>query len=383
MFSIFKKKEKPTEDKQPVQEVIKQLPIELTTNMIDDWNRSGKLAELVAAYLTPANVKWQGYIMEAIVNDCFRFPSKVAPGSPLHEHVEELALQALLSRRFLKDAIGILGYSKSEKATQPLLGLLKEPDEDIRKTVLRTLAELKGPGISEVLAEQMSDGNLEYRKEIIKTLSAIGDKRAVESLLVCSNDADNGIQCAAIEALGKLKVDAAYQQILTFVESGVPETLGSGITALGKYQKAEALPAILKYKDHENQYIRMAVYIALGDIGVTCSKGKDRQVVWDALQQGKKDPNGWAKSEADKSIRDLGWKLAFKDADPAKTCSICGKELNFERKVGGIMFGDQFGELLLRSAYKCRQCGTLICRECAEKSKCKKCGFNTFDVAIH
>ena len=29
---------------------------------------------------------------------------------------------------------------------------------------------------------------------------------------------ENGVQCAAIEALGKLKVEAAYQQILTIVE---------------------------------------------------------------------------------------------------------------------------------------------------------------------
>lgn len=383
MFSIFKKKEKPTEDKQPVQEVIKQLPIELTTNMIDDWNRSGKLAELVAAYLTPANVKWQGYIMEAIVNDCFRFPSKVAPGSPLHEHVEELALQALLSRRFLKDAIGILGYSKSEKATQPLLGLLKEPDEDIRKTVLRTLAELKGPGVSEVLAEQMADPDETHRKEIIQTLSGIGDKPAVTALLACLDADDGNVQGDAMQALGKLRAEAAFPRIQAAVEGGDISVLMDAIVALGRYQRPETLPLILKYPQHEDENIRMRVYIALGEIGIKCSKPKDRHAVWDALQEGRKDSNGWARGEAERAIRDLGWKLAVKDADPAMTCSICGKELNFERKVGGIMFGDQFGELLLRSAYKCRQCGTLICRECAEKSKCKKCGFNTFDVAIH
>ena len=127
--------------------------------------------------------------MEAIVNDSYRFPRKVEPGSPLHEPVEELALQALLNRRFVKDAMGILGYSKSEKAIQPLLGLLKESDGDIRKAVLRTLAELKAPGISEVLAEQLAEGNAEYRKEIIKTLSRSVTSRQLNALLACPNAA--------------------------------------------------------------------------------------------------------------------------------------------------------------------------------------------------
>jgi HEAT repeat protein len=383
MFNIFKKKEKPTDVKQAVQEVIHQPPIELTTNIIDDWNRAGKLAELVTAYNTPANAKWQGYIMEAIVNDCYRFPKMVAPGSPLHEHVEELALQALLNRTYLKDAIGVLGYSKSEKAIQPLLGLLKEPDSDIRKMVLRTLAELKGPGISEVLVEQISDPDVTYRKEVIHTLSEIGDKPAVTALLACLDADDGNVRGDAMQVLGKLKVEAAFPLILAAVEGGDFSALMDAIVALGRYQRPETLPHILKYRQHADENIRMRVYIALGEIGIKCSKPKDRHAVWDALQVGRKETNGWARSDAERSIRDLGWKLAVKDADPAKTCTICGKELNFERKVGGIMFGDQFGELLLRSAYKCRQCGTLICRECAEKSKCKKCGFNTFDVAIH
>ncbi len=383
MFNIFKKKEKPTENIQPVQEAIRQPPIELTTNMVDDWNRAGKLAELVSAYNTPDNAKWQGYIMEAIVNDCFRFPSKVAPGSPLHESVEELALQALSNRKFVEDAMGVLGYSKSEKAIQPLLGLLKESDDDTRKKVLRILADLKGPGISEVLAEQMSDGNLEYRKEIIQTLSGIGDKPAVTALLACLDADNNNLHGNAMQALGKLRAEAAFSRIQAAVEGGEISVLMDAIVALGRYQRPETLPHILKYRQHEDENIRMRVYIALGEIGIQCSKPKDRHTVWDALQVGRKDPNGWARSDAERAIRDLGWKLAVKDADPATTCSICGKELNFERKVGGIMFGDQFGELLLRSAYKCRQCGTIICRECAEKSKCKKCGFNTFDVAIH
>lgn len=61
-------------------------------------------------------------------------------------------------------------------------------------------------------------------------------------------------------------------------------------------------------------------------------------------------------------------------------CSVCKRPLNFQRKFGGFAFGDAFQEALMRMAYKCRQCGTPICRECAEKSRCANCGNNTFDI---
>jgi len=63
-------------------------------------------------------------------------------------------------------------------------------------------------------------------------------------------------------------------------------------------------------------------------------------------------------------------------------CMICHRELNFERKVGGVFFGDELFELMERTAYKCRKCGVLICMSCARTSRCSKCGGNVFDRAI-
>jgi hypothetical protein len=70
-----------------------------------------------------------------------------------------------------------------------------------------------------------------------------------------------------------------------------------------------------------------------------------------------------------------------KEIDQNK-CTVCEKGLNFQRKFGGVMFGDAYQEALMRMAYKCRSCGTPICRECAEKSRCPECGGNTFDVDL-
>lgn len=63
-------------------------------------------------------------------------------------------------------------------------------------------------------------------------------------------------------------------------------------------------------------------------------------------------------------------------------CSVCGRELNFKRGYSGMndSYEETFQEAVMRLAYKCRKCGSPICRRCAEKSLCPQCGGNTFDV---
>jgi hypothetical protein len=70
------------------------------------------------------------------------------------------------------------------------------------------------------------------------------------------------------------------------------------------------------------------------------------------------------------------------DKDDPTKCMICRQDLNLERKVGGIFFGDQLFKLVERTAYKCRNCGAMICMSCARTSRCRKCGGDVFDRAI-
>lgn len=77
----------------------------------------------------------------------------------------------------------------------------------------------------------------------------------------------------------------------------------------------------------------------------------------------------------------LGKLFGKKEFDPTK-CMICSTELNFETKISGFGFGDAMFEKIDKTAYKCRNCGTMICMNCAKVSRCRKCGGNTFDRAI-
>jgi HEAT repeat protein len=123
----------------------------------------------------------------------------------------------------------------------------------------------------------------------------------------------------------------------------------------------------------------------------------------------KNDENDEVRKEAAKKLASLGGK------DPAKKatgiskkadisappyprssqrvycCERCNQELNTKRYISGaIVFGSEGYEryqqttalALSRMAYKCRACGSLQCRSCAEIHPCTRCGSRVFDIFI-
>jgi predicted RNA-binding Zn-ribbon protein involved in translation (DUF1610 family) len=81
--------------------------------------------------------------------------------------------------------------------------------------------------------------------------------------------------------------------------------------------------------------------------------------------------------------------MALMDKLIGKRCAICHSKLDFGDKKGsamGIGSGVKGFEAMIsrmgHAAYKCRNCGVLICYTCAGKSKCPKCGKNVFDRAL-
>jgi len=42
----------------------------------------------------------------------------------------------------------------------------------------------------------------------------------------------------------------------------------------------------------------------------------------------------------------------------------------------------QAQDAIKRFAYKCKTCGTVHCKKCAEKKACSKCGNKIFDYAV-
>jgi hypothetical protein len=94
-------------------------------------------------------------------------------------------------------------------------------------------------------------------------------------------------------------------------------------------------------------------------------------------------PQQAAEMSAGLLVRALGLPhAAGEELIDGSQCLVCKKQLNFERRVGGIMFGSQLEELIERGAYRCRRCGAPICMSCARTSVCPRCGGNVFDRAL-
>lgn len=112
-----------------------------------------------------------------------------------------------------------------------------------------------------------------------------------------------------------------------------------------------------------------------------------------------KDPDIIAEIAESDEIRKAAKKaqeLTKKEKVAARTgkssaCIRCNRKLITKRYFGG---GTAFGvegyeamrssetEQLSRVAYKCRNCGALQCRSCAERYSCEKCGSSIWDIHI-
>ena len=73
-----------------------------------------------------------------------------------------------------------------------------------------------------------------------------------------------------------------------------------------------------------------------------------------------------------------------------KRCVVCHKKLEFGGKAG-MSVGSGAGGFealmsarqskMMRCAYRCSECGSLICYSCARTSRCPKCDKNRFELA--
>lgn len=74
-------------------------------------------------------------------------------------------------------------------------------------------------------------------------------------------------------------------------------------------------------------------------------------------------------------------------------CKRCNSKLVTKRRFGGGMIvgaeqyeehktavAQEIAERTKKAAYRCRQCGTIECRRCAEQFPCVKCGSRVFDA---
>jgi HEAT repeat protein len=102
---------------------------------------------------------------------------------------------------------------------ESLIGLLESKNGATRMKARKSLAVLGKPAVSSLIRILQNSKQDHVRWEAAKTLGAIGDTRAIPSLVNALEDSDQGVVWLAAEALSKFKKVAWPQLLRALVKS--------------------------------------------------------------------------------------------------------------------------------------------------------------------
>ncbi len=190
--------------------------------------------------------------------------------------------------------------------------LASEKQAEVKATVAVILGELKDGSSVQPLIDALDLGNTDgaandMNKKITSALGAIGDPKAVPTLLRLLKVKDSYTRIEAINGLGDLNAQEAVQPLMEIAtdEAGEPFISKKAIQALGNIGDPKAVPALVKmmFKERRGTSFYMEASFALYQIGQPAAeatlpilKGDDKLMVAWAKENNVIEAALWAKA---------------------------------------------------------------------------------------
>jgi HEAT repeat protein len=254
---------------------------------------------------------------------------------------ERRAIDPLLARlndehsSVRRRVIEALGQLDDERAIDPLLARLAEYDTPLRTATVKVLAQFESQKVAQaferivttdpasevrsalvaaleswsqeravpLLLRALADSDPVVRKNAVRVLGNLGDRRATRPLIAAL--ADEAIRVSALEALGKLGDECAIDPLLSHLfarEEGM-ETHLAAATALASFHTPVIAQTFCRViEDPALTWLRSAVTFALGEwnreqsvpLLLKALTDEDRQVRWRAAEALAKQPDARA-----------------------------------------------------------------------------------------
>jgi hypothetical protein len=224
------------------------------------------------------------------------FPSLAAPA--LTEILVESSDRE--ARRVMREILLGLGGEGRLAA----LGLLRDPRWSAVRDGVRILADTGDPGMVQALTVVLAHSDRRVRKEAVIALARIGGEDAGLLLLGMLNDPQPDVREVAALGVGGLRVIRAIRPLLEMVATeGEEEVLAQVLLALGELGDPGAVPAIEKKAvgsifNRPPRSIRVAAYRALAAIGTPHARA--------LVEAGWSDKDPEVRQEVGKILRHAG-----------------------------------------------------------------------------
>ena len=190
----------------------------------------------------------------------------------------------------LQNAACIAFCRSCTKSSIPLLRpLLTHVDAAVRLQAVDAVARLNVRSFfSDIQATATSDFSVDVRAAAIRCLGKIGGSKAIKTLQ--ESLTENGpVQCQAVIALGKTRVQEAVPVLRQQLQDVRPEVCALACTALAELGAKETIPLLLELSEKSDAQIRRAAVAALTKLGYkkTWLGGWHRKYVVPTLRAGR------------------------------------------------------------------------------------------------
>lgn len=130
-----------------------------------------------------------------------------------------------------------------------LLEAVRDPDLEVRRAAIRSLARYEDPGTAGAFREALRDPDAEIRASAVQALESLKDRSSVGAIAALLRDENVEVRRAAADALDDLPAGAARGELIAALRDPDAEVRSSVIGALAKLKdpaSVEALTAAMK-----------------------------------------------------------------------------------------------------------------------------------------
>jgi len=164
-------------------------------------------------------------------------------------------------------AIALLGETRSDVVIERLT---KDKYWDLhsRSNVIEILVKIGGDKAIKSLIQALKNENSHVRSLAVKALGIIGNKKAIEPLIQdFFNNEDSYRRWDAVESLGKISSEMAFELLMQFLNNEDPKTRSEAVRTIGNIGGNAGIEPLIQALKDKNISVRCSAKDALGKIG--------------------------------------------------------------------------------------------------------------------
>ncbi|MBU0700694.1 HEAT repeat domain-containing protein [bacterium] len=161
---------------------------------------------------------------------------------------------------------GALDKINPEKAIEPLIGLLKDEDSVVRLSAAEVLVEINPEKAIEPLIGLLEDGDSRVRLRAVEALGKINPEEAIEPLMGLLKDENSWVRSHAAKALVRINPEKAIEPLIGLLEDKDYDVCSEATKALGKIKSEKAIELLIGLLKDKDSNVHSSAAEALGEI---------------------------------------------------------------------------------------------------------------------